>query len=82
MRQNDWHPADIIAELRKRGTSMAAVSRNAGLSSSTLSNVLIRPWPKGEWLVGDALHVHPKEIWPSRYYDQYGKLLDRRCREP
>ena len=32
----DWHPADIIAGLRKKGTSMAAESRRNGLSSSTL----------------------------------------------
>lgn len=42
MRQQDWHPADIIAVLKKRGTSLAAVSRNAGLASSTLSNALNR----------------------------------------
>ncbi|EDU9440820.1 transcriptional regulator, partial [Salmonella enterica subsp. enterica serovar Anatum] len=33
MTQQDWHPADIIAALKKRGTSLAAVSRNAGLAS-------------------------------------------------
>ncbi len=38
----DWHPADIIAGLRKRETSLAAVSRKSGLASSTLSNVLFR----------------------------------------
>ncbi|MBD2798090.1 helix-turn-helix domain-containing protein, partial [Xenorhabdus sp. 18] len=38
--RNDWHQADIIAALRKRGTTLAAVSREAGLSSSTLANVL------------------------------------------
>ncbi|EDV2600684.1 transcriptional regulator, partial [Salmonella enterica subsp. houtenae] len=27
MTQPDWHPADIIAALRKRGTSLAALSR-------------------------------------------------------
>ncbi|VEA51758.1 transcriptional regulator [Salmonella enterica subsp. enterica] len=27
----DWHPADIIAGLRKKGTSMAAESRRNGL---------------------------------------------------
>ena len=32
----DWHTADIIAALRKRGTSLAAESRRHGLSSSTL----------------------------------------------
>ncbi|WP_139769886.1 helix-turn-helix domain-containing protein, partial [Salmonella enterica] len=31
MTQPDWHPADIIAGLRKRGTSLAALSRQAGL---------------------------------------------------
>lgn len=35
-----WHPADIIAGLRKKGTSLAALSREAGLSSSTLANAL------------------------------------------
>lgn len=36
----DWHPADIVAGLRKRGTSLAAESRRHGLSSSTLANAL------------------------------------------
>lgn len=75
----DWHPADIIAALRKKGTSLAAVSRQSGLSSSTLANALTRPWPKGEWLIADAINVHPAEIWPSRYYDPITQqLLDRK----
>ncbi|RPH28327.1 transcriptional regulator [Buttiauxella warmboldiae] len=67
MTKRDWHPADIIAALRKRGTSLARVSRESGLASSTLANALTRPWPKGEWLIADALNIHPSEIWPSRY---------------
>ena len=51
----DWHSADIIAALKKRGTSLAKLSREAGLASSTLANALARAWPKGE------------KIWPSRY---------------
>ncbi|HHE4685321.1 TPA: helix-turn-helix domain-containing protein, partial [Klebsiella pneumoniae] len=69
MENNDWHPADIIAGLRKKGTSLAAVSRSAGLSSSTLANALLRPWPKGEKLIADALSISPEIIWPSRYFD-------------
>ncbi|ARJ41446.1 DNA-binding protein [Pantoea alhagi] len=77
--KQDWHTADIIAALHKKGTSLAAVSRQAGLSSSTLANALNRPWPKGEWLIAEALAVHPAEIWPSRYYDPItGKLIDRK----
>lgn len=80
-RNPDWHPADVIAALKKRGTTLAAVSREAGLSSSTLANALSRPWPKGEWLIAAALNVHPAEIWPSRYFDpRTHHLLDRKGR--
>lgn len=67
MAQQDWHPADIIAMLHKRGTSMARLSREAGLASSTLANALTRPWPKGEWMIANALNIHPSVIWPTRY---------------
>lgn len=52
----DWHPADIIAAIKKRGTSL-----------STLNNALARRWPKGEKIIADFLNVSPAEIWPSRY---------------
>lgn len=79
IRNKDWHPADIIAALRKRGTSLAEVSRKAGLSSSTLANAITRPWPKGEWLIAQAIAIHPAVIWPSRYYDQETQqLIDRK----
>jgi Ner family transcriptional regulator len=74
-----WHKADIIAGLHKKGTSLAALSRSAGLSSSTLANALTRPWPKGEFLIAEALGVHPSEIWPERYFGEDGEIMDRRC---
>ncbi|WP_312073376.1 helix-turn-helix transcriptional regulator [Atlantibacter sp.] len=67
MRQPDWHSADIIAALKKQGTSLSAVSRKAGLASCTLVNALTRHWPKGERLIAEALGVAPEQIWPSRY---------------
>lgn len=70
MRNNDWHNADIIAALKKKGTSLSALSRKAGLSSSTLGNALYRPWPKGELLIAQTLDLHPSEIWPSRYQNK------------
>ncbi|EHH6297719.1 DNA-binding transcriptional regulator SfsB [Escherichia coli] len=74
----DWHPADIIAGLRKKGTSMAAESRRNGLSSSTLANALSRPWPKGEMIIAKALGTDPWVIWPSRYHDpQTHEFIDR-----
>lgn len=67
MNQEDWHPADIIAGLKKKGTSLAAVSRKAGLASTTLANTLLRHWPKGERLIAEELGVEASTIWPSRY---------------
>ncbi|PMM05693.1 hypothetical protein BCT63_09120 [Vibrio kanaloae] len=63
----DWHRADVISALKKKGTSMAELSRNNGLSSGSLYNALVRPWPKGEKLIADAIGVSAIEIWPSRY---------------
>lgn len=80
MNRTDMHPADIIAQLKKRNLSLAAVSRQAGLSSSTLANTLSRPWPKGEFLIAQALGIDPAEIWPSRYFDRQGNLIDRKKR--
>ncbi|ARD59668.1 regulator [Kosakonia radicincitans DSM 16656] len=67
MKHPDWHKADIIAGLKKKGTSLAALSRESGLASSTLANALTRHWPKGERLIAKVLNTQPEVIWPSRY---------------
>ncbi|NIF60157.1 transcriptional regulator [Enterobacter sp. Ap-916] len=72
-----WNPADIIAGLCKKGISLAALSRECGLASSTLANALTRPWPKGEFLIAKALGLHPSEIWPERYVGADGEIVDR-----
>lgn len=66
----NWHPADIIAGLKKRGSSLARLSRESGLASATLSDALYRHWPKGEAIIAEALDVSPAHIWPSRYFIQ------------
>lgn len=73
----DWHPADIVAALHKHGTSLAKLSREAGLASSTLANALTRLWPKGEWLIAMALEVPPSTIWPGRYLNTEEKRKPR-----
>ncbi len=80
MPHQNWHPADIIAAIRKKGTSLAALSRKAGLASSTLANALNRPWAKGELLIAQALDIAPEEIWPERYFDKNGDPVIRQMR--
>lgn len=66
--REDWHPADIVAELRKVGYTLSKLAFEHGLKdSSGLSVALVRSFPKGEQRIADALEVHPMVIWPSRY---------------
>ncbi|MDF7671202.1 helix-turn-helix transcriptional regulator [Orbaceae bacterium ESL0721] len=67
IKYTDWHNADIIAALKKRGITLTQLSRQSGLSSTTLSNALVRPWTKGEYIIANALDTEPDKIWPSRY---------------
>jgi Ner family transcriptional regulator len=66
---NDWHRADVIAALKKRGVSLASLSRDAGLGPRTLNNALDRRYPKAEKIIAEAIGVEPNEIWPSRYVE-------------
>ncbi|EHM55339.1 helix-turn-helix domain-containing protein [Cardiobacterium valvarum] len=63
----DWHPADIIAGLKKAGTNMSALSTANGLSRGALRNALYRRYPKAERIIAATIGVSPAVIWPSRY---------------
>jgi lambda repressor-like predicted transcriptional regulator len=76
----DWHPADVIAAMHKAGWSMHKLARHHGLTTSgTLSKALRSSYPVAEQRIADALGVHPKAIWPSRYYEN-GEAKPRGCR--
>lgn len=63
--QADWHPADVVAALRKRGLSLRKVGKAHGYRQ--IQNVLVRPWWVVEQLVAQALELPAEQIWPSRY---------------
>lgn len=67
--------------LYKLGLSLAALSKENGLSDSTLANALSRGWPKGEIIIAKAIGREPPEIWPTRYYDQNGEPVIRQLRK-
>ena len=67
----DWHKADIKAELEKAGWSLRRLSIHCGYKHpDTLKRVFQERWPKGEKLIADAIGHDPKDIWPSRYPDK------------
>lgn len=63
----DWHNADIVAALWKRGTSLRKLARVHGLSPTALTVSLQRSWPRAQRIIAEAIGVAPQEIWPSRY---------------
>jgi Ner family transcriptional regulator len=63
----NWHRADVLAAIRKRGSTLAKLSRDNGLHERTLYNALERHWPKGEKIIADYIGMNPREIWPERY---------------
>ncbi|MCM2368538.1 MULTISPECIES: helix-turn-helix domain-containing protein [Proteus] len=67
MKETDWHRADIVAALHKKGLSLSQLSVEAGLSPSTLRNALRAPYPRAEQIIAKAIGIPAEEIWPSRY---------------
>ena len=63
----DWHPADVLAALKKRGQSLAGLSVANGYHPTAAGKALKQPWPALELLVAQAIGVAPQVIWPSRY---------------
>ena len=63
----DWHPADVLAALKKKGNSLAALSVANGYHPTAAGKALKRRWPALEVLIADAIGVPPAQIWPTRY---------------
>jgi Ner family transcriptional regulator len=64
---DDWHPADVLAALKKRGTSLSGLSIAHGYHPTAAGKALKNAWPAMEAIIARALERAPSEIWPSRY---------------
>jgi Ner family transcriptional regulator len=63
----DWHPFEIVAAVRAKGTSLQRLARESGYHPNALHVVSRASWPKGERIIAATLGLEPKDIWPSRY---------------
>jgi Ner family transcriptional regulator len=73
----DWHPADVLAALKKRGYSLAGLSVAGGYHPTAAGKALKRSWPALEVLIAEAIGTTPQKIWPSRYGRVQAALTDR-----
>ena len=53
----DWHPADVLAALKKRGHSLAGLSVANGYHPTAAGKALKQPWPAMEQIVAAAIGV-------------------------
>ncbi|EBA9592290.1 transcriptional regulator [Salmonella enterica] len=67
MKRSGLHRSYIVAELHKRGLSLAELGRRNGLSMHTLKNALDKPYPRAESIIAEAIELSPEKIWPERY---------------
>jgi Ner family transcriptional regulator len=74
--REDWHPADVLAALKKRGHTLARLSVANGYHPTAAGKALKQTWPAVEKIIADALALKAQEIWPSRY-DGEGRPLPR-----
>ncbi|WP_305631181.1 helix-turn-helix domain-containing protein [Methyloversatilis sp.] len=64
---NDWHPADIVAALRKAGWSVRGLAHRHSVTPTTISRAMRQSSAANEKRIAEALKLDPKLIWPSRY---------------
>ena len=53
----DWHPADVLAALKKRGKTLSGLSRDHGYHATAAGKALKRPWPVLEALIAADVGV-------------------------
>lgn len=65
---SDWHPADILAAVRKAGWSLRRLSLEHDYHERSVQVALRKPWPRAERIIASAIGLRPQAIWPSRYH--------------
>ena len=83
-RRKVWHPEDIKAAVRKRGTTLADLARQAGLQTHACQNALKQPHSYGEAVIARFLDIPAATLWPDRYDSDgnrlHGTRISTKCK--
>lgn len=63
-----WHPQDIIAAVRKKGSSLQALGREHGFSRITFNKATRERFPRAHQVIAEFLGVPRQTIWPQFYH--------------
>ena len=58
----DWHSADVLAALKKRGQSLAGLSATNGYHLTAAGKALKQPWPAMEQLLAAVIGVAARDL--------------------
>ncbi len=77
--KDGWHPADIVAAVRKKGSSLVKIAGELDLTRSAASRALIIPHTRVNRAIAAVIGVPAHEIWPD-WFDAAGRRI--RARSP
>jgi Ner family transcriptional regulator len=80
MAEQGWHPQDIMAAVRKRGTSLQALARNHGFAPTTFNKALKHRFPNAHAVIASFIGIERQKLWPQ-YYDGDGNLRGKSRRD-
>jgi Ner family transcriptional regulator len=76
MSPEPWHRADIVAAVRKSGSTLRRLSIESGFAPSTLRASLERIHPRAHDIIASFVGKRRQDIWPN-YYGEDGRRLPR-----
>jgi len=62
-RRCDW----VLYQLKILGISVSKLAAAHGVSAQAMRNAFVRPYPRMEKALADALGLMPQELFPERY---------------
>ena len=65
--RDGWHPQDILAEVRKRGTTLKELERVHGFGANTFYKALTRRFPNAHSVIANASGQSRHALWPHWY---------------
>lgn len=76
-----WHPEEIKAAVRMRGTTLTQLALDNGLPEWACRVALVRVHHDGQEAIARFLRMPPKALWPGRYHDDGRPRTPRRPRK-
>lgn len=66
-KQHGWHPQEIVAAVRMKGSSLQRLGLEHGFSRVTFNRAAKERFPRAHDVISSFIGVPRQEIWPQFY---------------